>query len=124
MSKLLYHSDTFKIIGRCYEVHSALGPGFLEIVYKDALEYEFRQLGIAYGREVKFDVFYKGAPLKHHFFADFTAYDKIILEIKSSDDLNDIFYAQTINYLKVSGYKIALLINFGQQSLQYKRFIL
>lgn len=93
-------------------------------MYKDALEYELSQDGIDHTRETKFEVWYKGVSLKHYFFADFTAYGKIIMEIKSCVGLNDIFHAQALNYLKVSGYRVALLVNFGQVSLQHKRLIL
>lgn len=124
MSKLIYGDETYQLLGKCYDVHRALGPGFLEIVYKDALEYEFNQAGIKYARESRFDVWYKGVALKHYFVSDFTAFGKVIIEIKSCDGLNDIFKAQAINYLKVSGFRVALLVNFGQISLEYKRLIL
>ena len=74
--------------------------------------------------EKQFKVNYKGIELNHHFFADFIVFGKIILEIKSIKSLNDSHIAQTINYLKVSGLKVALLINFGDSSLTYKRIVL
>ena len=124
MSSVIYREESYRIIGKCFEVHKTLGPGFLEIVYKDALEGEFLTHGVGYAREKEFLVHYKGKILKHRFFADFTVYERIILEIKAVESLHDIFYAQCINYLKVSGYRLALLVNFGQPSLQFKRFVL
>lgn len=105
------------------EVHNNLGPGFAEIVYKDALEYEFQQAGIPYEREKRYDVNYKGNYLKHHFYADFVVYDKIILEVKGISGLTDEFLAMCINYLRVSENKLALLVNFGEPKLKYKRIV-
>lgn len=106
------------------EVHNELGAGFLEIVYKDALEYEFRKAGIPYEREKMYEVNYKGVILPHLFYADFVVYDSIILEVKGVSAITDEFVAQSINYLKVSGNKLALLVNFGELRLNYKRILL
>jgi len=106
------------------EVHNNLGPGFLEVVYGDALEYEFKKAGIPYQREKEYEVQYKDTVLPHKFFADFVVYDKIILEIKAVKAISDVFVAQSINYLKVSGNKLTLLVNFGEKSLNYQRVIL
>jgi GxxExxY protein len=121
---LKYESETYKIIGICMEVHKHLGSGFLEIVYKEALIHELTINIIDFEIEKQFKVNYKGIELNHHFFADFIVFGKIILEIKSIKSLNDSHIAQTINYLKVSGLKVALLINFGDSSLTYKRIVL
>jgi GxxExxY protein len=84
------------------EVHKTLGPGFLEIVYKDELEYELSNANIQYEREKKFEVHYKDIILPHKFYADFIFDDSIILEIKSSNGITTEYLAQTFNYLKVS----------------------
>ena len=124
MTDLLFKDETYNIIGKCMEVHNNLGHGFLEIVYKDALEYEFRKSKIKFNREVRYDVNYKSVILPHNFFADFVVYDKIILEVKAlSKGFADEHIAQCINYLKVSGNKLALLVNFGELKLNYKRII-
>jgi len=115
---------TFQIIGKCFEVHNNLGKGFLEIVYKDALEIEFKKSKIPYQREVKYLVNYKGVTLPHHFYADFVVYDDIILEVKATYGIIDEFVAQTINYLKVSQNKLGLIINFGTNRIETKRIIL
>ena len=124
MSDIIYKDESYKIIGICFEVHNNLGPGFLEIVYKDALEYEFRKAGIPYEREKEYIVNYKDIVLPHKFYADFVVFDKIILEVKAVSGISDEFIAQAINYLKVSQNKLALIANFGELKLNYKRIVL
>ena len=115
--------ETYKIIGILFEVHKNLGKGFSEIVYKDALEYEFQQNNILYEREKEFSVNYKDTTLKHKFYADFVVYNEIILEIKTVDCFNNSHYNQCLNYLKVSDNELALLVNFNSISLEYKRIV-
>jgi len=121
--KMIFKDEAYLIIGKCMEVHSVLGNGFLEIVYKDALELIFRQDGIAYEREKMYDIYFRNTLLPHKFYADFVVMNKIILEVKSVSDLTDEHIAQTLNYLKVSKNRLALLVNFGRPNLEYKRLI-
>jgi len=124
LTDLIYKEEAYKVIGICMEVHNNLGAGFLEIVYKDALEYEFKKAGVKYEREVKYEVNYKDFILPHNFFADFVIYNKIILEVKAlSKGFADEHLAQCINYLKVSDNKLSLLVNFGELKLNYKRIV-
>lgn len=81
MDKVVYKDESFSIMGKCMEIHNKLGPGFLEVVYKDALEYEFKKNGIPFQREKEFEVAYKDTILPHKFYADFVVFDKIILEL-------------------------------------------
>jgi GxxExxY protein len=98
---------------------------FLEIVYKDAIEYEFSQRKIQYEREKEYCVQYKDVTLTHSFFADFVVFDGIILELKAAENgLCNEFISRMINYLKVSGCKVGLLVNFGRKSLEHKRFVI
>ena len=120
----LYAEETYKIIGILFEVHKTLGKGFSEIVYKDALEYEFRNHHILYEREKEYSVKYKNTVLDHKFYADFVVFDTIILEIKTVDCFNNSHYNQCLNYLKVSKNELALLVNFNSASLEYKRIAL
>ena len=107
-----------------YEVHHNLGHGFLEIVYKDAIEYELVQRKIKYDREKEYCVAYKDVTLAHSFFADFVVFDTVILEIKAAENgLCDEFISRMLNYLKVSGCKVGLLVNFGRKSLEHKRLV-
>ncbi len=124
MENFIYKELSYKIIGKCMEVHNNLGPGFLEIVYKDALEYEFNNENILFVREKKYEVNYKGIILPHKFYADFVVYDKIILEIKAVNKITEQHIAQALNYLKISRNKLALIVNFGELKLNYKRIIL
>ena len=87
------------------------------------MEYEFKKAGIPFGREVRYDVLYKETVLPLYFFADFVVYDRVILEIKAKDGINDIFTAQTLNYLKVSGCRLGQIANFGRPSLEFKRLV-
>ena len=120
----LYRKDEyFKIIGICMEVHRILGGGLLEIVYKDALEYEFNKHNIPFEREKKYDIQYKDIVLGHKFYADFVVYDEIILEIKASKDIIDEHTAQTINYLKLADSGLGIIVNFNTKSLQHKRVV-
>ena len=122
--KVLFRDESFQIMGFCFEVHNNLGAGFLEIVYKDALEFEFRQAGIPYEREKEYTVRYKNRILPHRFYADFVVFDQIILEVKAVSGIPDEFVAQAINYLKVSGNRLALIVNFGEMKLNHKRIVL
>jgi len=124
MTEIIYKEESFRIIGLCMEVHNNLGKGFLEIVYKDALEYEFRKNNIPFEREKEYEVNYKDIILPHKFYADFVVFNKIILEVKGMAGIADENIAQTLNYLKVSGLKLGLIVNFGELSLQYKRVVL
>ncbi|MBC5842256.1 MAG: GxxExxY protein [Flavobacteriaceae bacterium] len=123
MEEYLYADETYTIIGILFEVHKTLGKGFSEIVYKDALEFEFGINNIPYEREKEYSVNYKNTILKHRFYADFVLYKSIILEVKTVDCFNNSHYNQCLNYLKVSGNELALLVNFNSNSLEYKRII-
>ena len=124
MTEIIYKDESYKIIGICFEVHNNLGLGFLEVVYKDALEYEFKKACIPYEREKEYEVNYKDIIIRHKFYADFVVYDSIILEVKSVQGIVDEFIALAINYLKVSGNKLALIVNFGELKLNSKRIVL
>ncbi len=123
MGNLLYKELTYELIGVLFDVHNELGGGFLEIVYADAVEYELQKRKIPYEREKKFQVHYKDTILPHHFFADFVVYEKIILELKSASHLHDSYFAQCLNYLKISKLKLAILANFEADKLIHHRII-
>lgn len=117
-------SETDLIIETGIEIHRKLGSGFLEIVYKDALEYEFYSHEVQFEREKEYVVQYKNIILPHMFYADFVVFDKVILEIKAKAGIAPEDMAQTINYLKCSGCKVGLILNFGKSRLQIKRVVL
>jgi GxxExxY protein len=103
------------------EVHNELGPGLLEIIYKEAIEWELDNRIIQYEREKEYPVYYKKHLLRKKFNADFVVYDKIILEVKSKESISNEDIAQTINYLKLSGCRLGLIVNFGRSKLEIKR---
>lgn len=124
MAELLFKEESFKIIGVCMEIHKSLGMGLKEINYKDAMEIDFIEQGIDYNRVKKFIVKYKNKILRNPYIADFIAYDSIVIEVKSASSIIDSHLAQALSYLAVSGMKLALVINFGERSLTWKRIVL
>ena len=124
MAEILFKEESYAIVGRAMEVYNRLGPGFLEIVYKDALVVEFMDSQIPFRREVEYKVNYKGRVLPHKFFADFLVFEKIILEVKTARKIAPEHKAQALNYLKVSGCRLALILNFAEKELVYKRIVL
>jgi len=123
MTDLIFKKESYEIIGLCMEVHNCLGPGFLEVVYKEAIEIELGKGHIPFEREKEYDVNYKGLILPHKFYIDFVVFGKIILEVKAVSSLRDEHIAQAINYLSISKNKLALIVNFGEMSLNYKRVV-
>ena len=106
------------------EVQKTLWYGFMEIIYKDAMELEFAQNDLLLQREGELTVDYKGKMLKHKFFADFIVLENIIVEVKSCEKgITDDHIAQILNYLRVSGYNVGLLLNYGKRRLEYKRLV-
>lgn len=116
--------ENYQIIGICMEVHRILGPGLLEVVYKDALEIEFRNNNIPFERKKEFAIDYKGNTLPHKFYADFIIYDEIILEIKTVKEINNEHIAQTLNYIKLANSQIGIIVNFQNKSLTHKRLVI
>ena len=121
-NQLVHGGLTGDIIGAAMEVHSYLGPGFLESVYEESLAYEFELRKIRFERQKTFNVFYKGRTVKT-FVADFVADNAVIVEVKAIREITEIEKLQVINYLKASGLEVGLLMNFGAKSLDYKRLI-
>ena len=119
---LLYKDLTDRILKAAYMVHNELGCGFLEKVYQEALAIQMTEMNIPFEREKHLNVFYHGKCLQCDYIADFVVDDKVILELKAVTEMDNVFKAQTINYLKITGYKVGFLMNFGQEEFQFKRF--
>jgi GxxExxY protein len=119
------HNDaqTRAIIGAAMNVHRILGPGFLEVVYQEALALEFGELRVPYQREADFSILYRGCLLRSHFRVDFLCFGEILVELKALPKLSSGEESQILNYLKASGRSRALLLNFGARSLGFKRFL-
>jgi GxxExxY protein len=114
---------TYAVIGAALEVHRVLGSGFLELFYKDALALEFAARGIAFEAEVPCHIEYKGRPLRGHYRMDFVCFGKIVLEVKARSATGPADHAQVISYLASSKLQFGLLLNFGGQRLEHKRFV-
>ena len=113
MSDLIYEELTYKIRGALFEVYKEKGCGFLEGVCQECLEIEFEMQDVSFVAQYPLKLNYKGRPLKKKFIPDFIVEEKLIIEIKATRDITDEYRAQVQNYLKATGYKLALLVNFG-----------
>ena len=114
---------THKIIGAAMEVHNEMGPGYLEAVYQECLEIEFELQNIPFISKPNVSLYYKKRKLKKYYMPDFIVYGDIVVEIKAQKMLTKDDEAQIINSLKSSRHEIGLLINFGEPSLKFRRFI-
>lgn len=122
---MLYNKEqSYAINGAAMNVYNALGHGFLEAVYQEALELEFIKRGIPYEREKELKIFYEGKELRQTYKADFVCYGDIIVELKAVAHLDDSHRSQVFNYLKATGFKLGLLYNFGHYNgLEWERKI-
>lgn len=121
---IVFKDESYAIIGACFEVYKEKGCGFLEPVYQECLEIEFGLQNVPFQSQVALEVRYKGQALKHRYVPDFICFDKIILEIKAVSHVNDEHRAQVHNYIKATGYKLGLLVNFGHYpKLEYERIV-
>jgi GxxExxY protein len=112
-TEILYKSESYKITGACFEVYREKGCGFLEQVYQECLEIELRLQGIPFVSKKPLSLQYKNCPLRSQYEPDFICHDQIILELKAAAELTDEHRAQVQNYLKATGMKLGLLVNFG-----------
>ncbi len=124
MGELLYKDECFKLVGLCMEIHRELGKGHDEVIYKDAMVVELSRANIPFSREKKYEVSYKGVILPHFYYADFVVWDRILFEAKAVEKLTDAHVKQVLNYLAASKLRLGLLVNFGGDSLEWKRIIL
>ncbi|MDR1585295.1 MAG: GxxExxY protein [Prevotellaceae bacterium] len=122
-SDILYKEESYRIIGSAMEVYNTLGRGFIELVYQEALEMEFRERNIPFIPQAPIEVYYKKQKLKRNFIADFFCFDDILVEIKAVSKILPEHEAQIINYLKATNIQLGLLINFGAEKLEYKRYL-
>ena len=123
--ELLYKDESYAIIGACFEVHKEKGNGFVEPVYQECLELEFGFQSIPFSPQSTLRLNYKGVELKQRYIPDFLCYEKIIVEIKAVRQLIDEHRAQVLNYLKATGLRLGLLVNFGHYpKVEYERIIL
>ena len=122
--EIVLKEESYKIVGACFEVYNTMGCGFLEAVYQECLSIEFSSQAIPFKAQVPLELTYKGQVLEQKYVPDYTCFDKVIVELKALKELCDEHRSQVHNYLKATGYRLGLLVNFGQYpKLQYERII-
>ena len=122
---IILQEESYKIVGAAFKVYNKLGHGFLESVYQEALEIEFKRQGIPNEREKELKIQYDGIELKQTYKADFVCFGKIIVELKAVSVIDDAHRSQVYNYLHATGYKLGLLLNFGYpDGLEHERIVI
>ena len=123
--QIALREEVYTIVGAAIEVHKELGPGFLEAVYQEAMEHELGHRGIAFTSQEPLKIKYKGQELASHYYADLLCFGQIIVELKALNRLSGQEEAQVLNYLKATGLKVGLLVNFGSHGrLEWKRLVM
>ncbi len=121
--KLLFKEEVFQIVGCAMEVLNTLGHGLLEKPYENALVVEFGLRGIPYKQQPRFDVFYKGVKVGDYI-PDLIVFDKIVVDAKTIDRITDVERGQILNYLKITGLRVGLILNFKHAKLEWERLVL
>ena len=125
MGEVVYKEESYAIMGACFEVYKEKGCGFLEPVYQECLEIELGLRGIAFAAQFALGLTYKEQRLKHTYVPDFICYGKVIVELKAVSALTDEHRAQVFNYLKATGHRLGILVNFGHHPLlKHERIVL
>ena len=124
VGKLILGDEVYAIVGAAMEVHRVLGPGFLERVYQEAMQLELGVRGVPFEAERAIEIGYKGRLLSAKYYADLVCYGQVIVELKAIRRLSGNEQAQVLNYLKATGFRVGVLINFGSQgALEWKRYV-
>ncbi|MEN6449980.1 MAG: GxxExxY protein [Thermoguttaceae bacterium] len=122
--EIVYKEESYRVMGACFEVYKEKGNGFLEAVYQECLEIELELQQIPFSPQQELDLNYKGRPLRQRYKPDLLCFNKIILELKAASALTDEHRAQVHNYLKATGLRLALLVNFGSAGkLEWERIV-
>ena len=124
MPEFIHGKETHALLGACFEVYTEKGCGFLEAVFQECLEFELGDRGIPFLAQPPLGLTYKGRPLKQTYQPDFVCFNTVILEIKAVSKLTDEHRAQVHNYLKATGHKLGLLVNFGHYpKVEWERIV-
>ena len=124
MAEILFKEESYKIMGAMFEVYKEMGCGFLESVYQECVELELTDQEIPFSPQVQLNLKYKQHVLKSRYIPDAICYQQIVLELKALKELTDEHRAQVHNYLKATGYRLGLIVNFGHYpKLQYERIV-
>jgi GxxExxY protein len=125
MTDIIYKEESYQTLGACFEVYKEMGCGFVELVYQESLEIELGLRDIPFKSQVQLSLSYKGRPLKGKYIPDFVLFEKIVLEIKAVKEITPEHRAQVYNYLKATGYRLGLLVNFGHHpGVEYERIVI
>tara|TARA_R110002050_G_scaffold58042_1_gene130695 strand:- start:320 stop:697 length:378 start_codon:yes stop_codon:yes gene_type:complete len=125
MTEIIYRDESYRVMGACFEVYKEKGCGFLEAVFQECLELELGDQGVPFVAQPPLTLAYKGRPLKQTYTPDFICFDKIIVELKAVSALTDEHRAQVHNYLRATGLRLGLLVNFGHHpKVQSERIVL
>lgn len=125
MPDIVFKQESFEIMGACFEVYKEKGHGFVEPVYQECLEMELGDRGTAFRAQPELPMTYKGRPLRSRFKPDLICYEKIVVELKAVSVLTDEHRAQVQNYLRATGMKLGILVNFGHYpKIEYERIVL
>ncbi len=123
--EIVYKDESFRIMGACFEVYKEMGCGFVEPVYQECLELELAMQELPFVARAALRSQYKGRRLKRKYTPDFILFEKIVVEIKAVKELIDRHRAQVHNYLKATGYRLGLLVNFGHYpKVEYERIVI
>ena len=124
MAEILFKEESYKIMGAMFEVYKEMGCGFLESVYQECVELELTDPEIPFSPQVQLNLKYRQHVLKSRYIPDAICYQQIVLELKALKELTDEHRAQVHNYLKATGYRLGLIVNFGHYpKLQYERIV-
>lgn len=123
MTDIVFKEESYRIIGSCLAVFNKLGSGFLESVYQEALEIQFKQDKIPFEKEKRLHIKYDDIQLDKFFKADYVCFDSIIVELKATPFIHNNDTAQVLNYLRATEMRLGLVVNFGEKSLTYKRIL-
>ena len=123
--EIVYKDESYQIMGACFEVYKEMGCGFVEPVYQECLELEMASQGLPFKSQAVLDLSYKNNKLKRKYTPDFLLFDKIVLEIKAVTELANVHRTQVNNYLRATGYRLGLLVNFGHYpKVEYERIVM
>lgn len=123
MADIVFKEESYRIIGSCLAVFNKLGSGFLESVYQEALEIQFKTDKIPFEKEKKLRIKFDDIQLDKFFKADYICFNSIIVELKATPFIHSNDIAQVLNYLKATGMRLGIIVNFGEKSLTYKRVL-
>ncbi len=123
MPDIVFREESYRIVGSCLAVFNKLGSGFLESVYQEALEIQFKQDKISFEKEKRLHIRFDDVQLDKFFKADYVCFESIIVELKATPFIHKNDLAQVLNYLRATGMRLGILVNFGEKSLTYKRIL-